>query len=99
MDLGPIGDERASGCWDPAAVKGFRCEAAPPSVVWGRGDGSPLEEAETAARCGVKVPVLEGARRNSFPEFRPSDPSTTRAPRTRPHLKARRPRWAASRTL
>ena len=44
-----------------------------------------MEKAETAARCGVKVPVLEGAWLKTIPEFNLRHPSTARAPRAKPH--------------
>ena len=85
---------------DPGRAREIKCEAVPPLRCVGQGGNSlPRGEAETAARCGIKVPVLEGARSNSFPEFDPSDPSMTRAPRTKPELGALRARRAASGTL
>ena len=43
-----------------------------------------MEKAETAARCSVKVPVLEDARLMSVPEFLSRRRSTFRAPGEEP---------------
>jgi hypothetical protein len=45
---------------------------------------SPWEKAETAARCGVKVPVLEGAAGEGLPQLGFDRPSTVRTPGAQP---------------
>jgi hypothetical protein len=49
--------------------KRIQCGAVPPlRCAGGSGCVSLMKEAETAARCGFKVPVLEGARSGLVPE-------------------------------
>ena len=50
-----------------------------PSCRQGQGL-SPAEKAETAARCGFEVPVLEGARRGVIRKCTFRRPSSSRAP-------------------
>ena len=67
---------------------------------WRQGQGwCPAEKAETAARCGFMVSVLEGARRVVIAKCKFRCPSSSRAPGAQPVEKRGSLPLAAARAL